>query len=82
MKEEDENSQKVWKEFNKIEEDNKELFRLARAFEGTPRQMGVHASGILVTPMPIVDMFPIRIDKNGIAVSLYTGPQLEELGAV
>ena len=82
MKEGDENSQKAWKEFNKIEEDNKELFRLARAFEGTPRQMGVHASGILVTPMPIVDMFPIRIDKNGIAVSLYTGPQLEELGAV
>ena len=55
---------------------------MARAFEGTPRQMGVHASGILVTPMPVTDMFPARIDKNGIAVSLYTGPQLEELGTV
>lgn len=69
--------------FKKMEEDNEELFRLARKFEGTKRNFGVHASGILVTPTPITDTFPIRIDKKtGVRVTLYTGPQVEECNGV
>lgn len=70
-------------QFKALEEKYAELFRLARRFEGTPRNMGVHASGILITPMPVSDLFPTRVDpKTGVTVALYTGPQLEYLKAI
>ena len=70
-----------WNEFKKLEQQYPELFRLARKFEGTPRNMGVHASGILVMPCPINKYFPTRT-VNGIRIALFTGPQLESLGAI
>ena len=78
----DERDRAIYQEFKATEEQYPELFRLARAFEGTPRNQGVHASGILVTPMPINDMFPTRTDKEGNRVTLYTGPQAEMVGGV
>lgn len=71
-----------YNEFVKLENSYKELFRLARKFEGTPRNMGVHASGILVMPCNVTDYFPTRKDKSGVRVALFTGPQLESLGAI
>lgn len=72
-----------YREFKKLEDNNKELFRLARRFEGTKRNFGVHASGILVTPTPIDDIFPTRTDPTtGVKVTLYTGPQVEECNGV
>lgn len=68
-------------EFKEYEAKYPEIFRLARVFEGTPRNQGVHASGILVTPMPINDIFPTRLDDEGNLVTLYTGPVCEELGS-
>ena len=77
-----EREQAFYQEFKEYESKNQELFRLARALEGTPRGMGVHASGILAMPIPIDDIFPTRIDKEGNQVILYTGPQAESLGGV
>lgn len=72
-----------YEQFKALEEQYPELFRLARKFEGTPRNMGVHASGILVMPCPVNDYFPTRLDsKTGVRVALLTGPQLESLGAI
>ncbi len=71
-----------YKEFKNLEDMNPELFRLARRFEGTPRNMGVHASGILVTPLPISQLAPTRTAKDGTRVTLYTGEQLEDLGFI
>lgn len=71
-----------WREFANLELKYKELFRLARAFEGIPRNMGVHASGVLVTPMPVSHLFPTRRISDGSTVTLYTGAQLEELNAI
>lgn len=72
-----------YEQFKALENKYPELFRLARRFEGTPRNMGVHASGILITPMPVADLFPTRVDpKTGVTVALYTGPQLESLKAI
>lgn len=79
---EDENAAAQYQRFKKLEEENEELFRLARVFEGIPRQTGTHASGILVTPGPVTNWFPIKLDKNGVAVTLFTGPQLEHYGAI
>lgn len=72
------NERESWKKFNKLEEDNHEIFRLARKFEGLHRNFGVHASGILAMPIPVNDMVPTRI-ADGVRVCLYTGPELEEL---
>lgn len=71
----------AYAKFCELEEANKEIFRLARAFEGIPRNMGVHASGILVTPVPVTDYFPVKY-QDGLATALYEGPTLEHLGAV
>jgi len=81
MKDGSDNDKKAWEKFDALEKKYKEIFRLARAFEGTPRNQGVHASGILVTPMSVSDMFPLRY-KDETAVALWTGPQLEQLKAL
>ena len=82
LKEGNEQERSMWQIFHKLEEDNPELFRLARTFEGTPRNFGIHASGILVTPIPITDIAPVRVDKEGTTITLYTGVQLEELNFI
>ena len=63
--------------FKELENKYKDIFKYARKFEGSPRQLGVHASGILVTPIPINDYVPLYY-PDGVAVTLYEGPQLEE----
>lgn len=79
----EEEDEAKFKAFKKIENQYAELFRLARRFEGTKRNFGVHASGILVTPTPVNDVFPTRIDpKTGVKVTLYTGPQVEDCNGV
>jgi DNA polymerase-3 subunit alpha len=70
-----------YNKFKTLENRYPELFRLARKFEGTPRNMGVHASGVLVMPCNVTDYFPTRT-VDGIRVALFTGPQLESLGAI
>lgn len=67
--------------FKELENEYQELFRLARKFEGTPRNMGVHASGVLVMPCDVTEYFPTRT-VDGIKIALFTGPQLESLGAI
>lgn len=72
-----------YNKFKELENKYPEIFRLARKFEGTERSLGIHASGILVTPCNVTDYFPIRVDpKTGVTVALYTGPQLEEFNAI
>ena len=67
----------AWKEFNKLEEENKNLFRLARKFEGLRRNFGVHASAVLVMPIPVCEMVPTRM-VDGVRVTLYTGVEVDE----
>ena len=70
-----------WERFNSLEKKYSEVFRLARKFEGLKRNFGVHASGILVMPIEVNKMIPTRT-ADGISVSLYTGPEIEELNGV
>ena len=81
MKNGDEGEQKLYEKFKELEERFPELFRLARAFEGTPRNVGIHASGILVTPCDVNDLFPLRY-IDGVAITLFTGPQLEQFNSI
>lgn len=69
--------------YKELKESYAEVFRLAMRFEGTKRNMGVHASGVLVMDRPVTDMFPTRTDpKTGLRIALFTGPQLESLNAI
>lgn len=77
MKNGNDNEKIAWKKFDELEQKYPEFFRLARAFEGMPRNQGVHASAILVTPVPISDILPLRY-KDGVAVALWTGTQIEQ----
>lgn len=70
-----------WTKFNELETKYSEIFRLARKFEGLKRNFGVHASGILVMPFQVNKMIPTRV-ADGVSVSLYTGPEVEELKTV
>ena len=70
-----------WKQIEELETKYPEVFKYARLFEGVPRQVGVHASGILVTPIPVSDITPIRY-VDGVAVTLYSGPEIEHQGMI
>lgn len=72
--------QSLYAKWQKLEADNKELFRLARAFEGLKRNFGVHASGVLAMPCRVDDYFPTRTDESGVTITLFTGIECEELG--
>lgn len=72
--------QSLYAKWQKLEADNKELFRLARAFEGLKRNFGVHASGVLAMPCRVDDYFPTRTDESGVTITLFTGTECEELG--
>lgn len=72
-----------YKQFKSLENKYPELFRLARKFEGNKKSVGIHASGVLVMPFAVNELFPTRVDKDtGVKVTLYTGSQLEKLKAI
>ena len=58
-----------------------EVIRLARAFEGIPRNYGVHAGGVLITPTAINDTFPTRT-IDGRKVTVWDKNVVEEAGGV
>lgn len=70
-----------YKKFKQLEDKYEEIFSYARKFEGIPRQAGVHASGILVMPQAVTDIFPVRYE-NGTAITLWTGTQVDEMKSV
>lgn len=70
-------------EFKALEEENKELFRLARKFEGSIRQWTTHASGIIACPKSLIGLIPTRYDSSkGETVALFTGAELESIGII
>ena len=80
-----ENEPEKYEQFQAIENkpENKEIFRLARKFEGTIRQFGIHASGVLCCPEAVNNFVPTRKDKDsGVTVSLFTGTELEEINCI
>ena len=67
-----------YQQFKKLENQYFDVFKVARKFEDIPRQPGIHASGILVTPMPISSICPVRY-KDDISITLWEGTVLDAL---
>lgn len=47
------------------EEDTKRIIDMARKIEGCARHIGVHAAGVVISPMPLVEIVPLQFDPKG-----------------
>lgn len=68
------------KELKEYERQYPELFALARKVLELPRTTSIHACGVVISPVPIFDIAPLMVGKEGEVVTQYDGPTLEKLG--
>jgi DNA polymerase-3 subunit alpha len=58
----------------------KKLIDLAMELEGTIRNNGVHAAGVVIAPAPLVDYIPLQRAQKGGPCTQYSMGYVEELG--
>ncbi|MDR3163746.1 MAG: DNA polymerase III subunit alpha [Mycoplasmataceae bacterium] len=58
------------------------LFDLASKFVNLPRQIGVHAAGVIITDQPLDQIIPIQNSTDGIFATQYSMEYLERLGLI
>jgi len=73
-------------EFRKILEEDPEArraFELARGLEGLKRQTSVHAAGVIMSSIPLMEVIPvIRREDDGAVITAFAQHPCEELGLV
>jgi len=62
--------------------DYAEVFKLAVEIEGIYRQHGKHAAAVVISPDPIKNFMPVRIDDDGDIVSTITMKEVEYMGGL
>lgn len=74
-------------EFKKWADDNEETYKICLQLRGLIRQVGVHASGYMITATPFDGFLPIQLNKDGEPMSSFNmqdvsnfGPKLDLLG--
>lgn len=60
--------------------ENKQILDIAVRLEGTIRNAGVHAAGVVIAPTDITDYAPLYVAKNGGLATQYTMNPIEDLG--
>ena len=69
------------KQLAEQDEDTREILDLARRIEGSARQTGVHAAGVVIAPTPITDWTPVQTDpKTGKLITQYDMHAVEDVG--
>ena len=58
----------------------KRVFDLAMQLEGTIRNHGVHAAGVVIAPNDIVKFAPLEMAQKGVVATQYSMNPIEELG--
>ena len=58
----------------------KKLIDTAKALEGLTRHASIHAAGVVITNMPVVDYVPLQKNEDGSIITQFTMGLLEELG--
>jgi DNA polymerase-3 subunit alpha len=53
------------KEFYDKDEDVKKIIDMAMKIEGSARHVGVHAAGVVISPIPLTDVVPLQFDPKG-----------------
>ena len=61
-------------------EDAKRVFDLAIRLEGTIRNHGVHAAGVVIAPDDIVRFVPLEMAQKGVVATQYSMGPIEDLG--
>lgn len=63
------------------DDDTREILDLARRIEGSARQTGVHAAGIVIAPTPLTDWTALQVDpKTGKLITQYDMHAVEDAG--
>ncbi|TQR19803.1 DNA polymerase III subunit alpha [Psychrobacillus vulpis] len=79
LKEAYDQSQKL-REFVQTEEIRKKWFQVALALEGLPRNASTHAAGIVLSPVPLVDVVPIQNGHDDIFLTQWPMNEVEQIG--
>lgn len=56
------------------------MMRFARTLEGSARQTGVHAAGVIIAPGEISDYVPVALSKDKELITQYEGKYAEDCG--
>ncbi|SER90757.1 DNA polymerase III subunit alpha [Psychrobacillus sp. OK032] len=72
-------SQKL-REFIQTEEIRKKWFQVALALEGLPRNASTHAAGVVLSPIPLVDIVPIQIGHDDLFLTQWPMKEVEQVG--
>lgn len=59
-----------------------DLFKLASKLVGTPRQIGIHAAGIIISDTNLDEIVPTQESSDGILLTQYSMEYLERLGLI
>jgi DNA polymerase-3 subunit alpha len=69
------------KQLYDTDDDTQEILDLARRIEGSARQTGVHAAGVVISPTPLTDWTPLQTDpKTGKLITQYDMHAVEDVG--
>ncbi|WP_391202538.1 DNA polymerase III subunit alpha [Psychrobacillus sp. L4] len=79
LKEAYDQSQKL-REFIATEEIRKKWFDVALALEGLPRNASTHAAGVILSPVPLVDVVPIQNGHDDIFLTQWPMKEIEQIG--
>lgn len=56
------------------------MMRFARTLEGSARQTGIHAAGVIIAPGEISEYVPVALSKDKELITQYDGPNAEDCG--
>lgn len=66
-----------WVESEQI---RKTWFQAAKKLEGLPRNASTHAAGVVLSPMPLVEVVPIEEGHDGIYLTQWPMQEVEQIG--
>ncbi len=56
------------------------MMKFARTLEGSARQTGIHAAGVIIAPGKVYDYVPVALSKEKDVITQYDGPSAEKCG--
>lgn len=66
--------------FNHPDPQIQKMMRFARTLEGSARQTGIHAAGVIIAPGDISEYVPVALSKDKELITQYDGPNAEMCG--
>ncbi len=81
MNSEDMDAARKFREMSERKDDIGHMIRTAKKLEGSVRNTGIHACGVVITPDEITKYVPVKTDKNsGMLVSQFDNSVAEDAG--